>query len=377
MTARQLHIVSFDIPYPPSYGGVIDVFYKLKALAAAGITITLHTFYKGHKRIPEALEECCAEIHLYPRRMQKRKAIGTTPFIIASRYDESLLQRLEQDDAPILLEGMHTAALLGHPALAKRLILLRMHNIEWDYYRQLARQEATWWKKCYFYMEALRLKQASAGLEKAGRLLAISQQETAKLSLRYVHTEYLPPFHGHNIPRPAAGRGDYCLYHGNLSVIENRKAVEFLLRDVFSSLDVPLRIAGSQAPVKWLDNLKSEFPYVQFISEPSEEELQDLIRHAQVNTLASMQSTGVKLKLINALFLGRHVITNPPMVHGSSLERICHVAADDDAYRELVVEMMDRELTEDELTARKTVLGEEFNDAKNAQRLIKWLYPDR
>ncbi len=33
MPDKYLHIISFDIPYPPNYGGVIDVFYKLKALA--------------------------------------------------------------------------------------------------------------------------------------------------------------------------------------------------------------------------------------------------------------------------------------------------------------------------------------------------------
>ena len=28
----ELNIVSFDVPYPPDYGGVIDVFYKIKEL---------------------------------------------------------------------------------------------------------------------------------------------------------------------------------------------------------------------------------------------------------------------------------------------------------------------------------------------------------
>ena len=26
---KKLHIISFDIPYPPTYGGVIDVFFKI------------------------------------------------------------------------------------------------------------------------------------------------------------------------------------------------------------------------------------------------------------------------------------------------------------------------------------------------------------
>ena len=33
---KEVEIISFDVPYPPNYGGVIDVYYKLKALKKAG-----------------------------------------------------------------------------------------------------------------------------------------------------------------------------------------------------------------------------------------------------------------------------------------------------------------------------------------------------
>ena len=44
---KHLHIVSFDVPYPPDYGGAIDVYYKLKALHEEGIKIYLHCFEYG------------------------------------------------------------------------------------------------------------------------------------------------------------------------------------------------------------------------------------------------------------------------------------------------------------------------------------------
>jgi hypothetical protein len=44
MQGKPLHIVSFDNPYPPVYGGIIDVYYKLKALHALGFEIYLHCF---------------------------------------------------------------------------------------------------------------------------------------------------------------------------------------------------------------------------------------------------------------------------------------------------------------------------------------------
>ena len=39
ISIKKLHIVSFDVPFPPNYGGVIDVFYKLIELKKLGVEI--------------------------------------------------------------------------------------------------------------------------------------------------------------------------------------------------------------------------------------------------------------------------------------------------------------------------------------------------
>ena len=40
---KYLNIVSFNIPYPANYGGVIDVYYKLEALRACGVKPVSYT----------------------------------------------------------------------------------------------------------------------------------------------------------------------------------------------------------------------------------------------------------------------------------------------------------------------------------------------
>ena len=55
MAEPHLHIVSFDVPWPANYGGVIDVFYKVKALADLGIRLHLHCFEYGRGEAPELL----------------------------------------------------------------------------------------------------------------------------------------------------------------------------------------------------------------------------------------------------------------------------------------------------------------------------------
>jgi len=117
---RHLHIISFNIPYPADYGGVIDVFYKIKYLANCGIKIHLHCFSYGRKDI-EALKEYCEEIHVYPRVRNPFYLISKKPFIILSRGNQNLLNNLLLDNYPILFEGFHSCYFLNHSKLKRRL----------------------------------------------------------------------------------------------------------------------------------------------------------------------------------------------------------------------------------------------------------------
>ena len=42
MSLKGINIVSFNVPYPPNYGGIIDVYYKIKALREIGCEVVLH-----------------------------------------------------------------------------------------------------------------------------------------------------------------------------------------------------------------------------------------------------------------------------------------------------------------------------------------------
>jgi len=55
---KKLNIVSLNIPWPADYGGVIDIYYKIKALNECGIKIILHCFEYERPRAPE-LETVC------------------------------------------------------------------------------------------------------------------------------------------------------------------------------------------------------------------------------------------------------------------------------------------------------------------------------
>ena len=87
MSDLHLHIVSFDIPYPANYGGVIDVFYKAKFLAEKGVKVHLHCFEYGRKH-PKTLEKLFFKVHFYERDISKKQVFKSIPYVVSSRISE-------------------------------------------------------------------------------------------------------------------------------------------------------------------------------------------------------------------------------------------------------------------------------------------------
>src|ERR1035437_1556490 len=106
MQQKHLHIISFDVPYPTNYGGVIDVFYKIKALHEQGIKIHLHCFEYGRAEAL-CLENICEKVYYYKRKMNKTQLFHSIPFVAITRCSEKLMENLLRDEHPILFEGLH------------------------------------------------------------------------------------------------------------------------------------------------------------------------------------------------------------------------------------------------------------------------------
>ena len=64
----KLHVVSFQVPFPPDYGGVIDVYYKLKALKRPVIQLFyIHISTRGkNKRLCMKWPNVCTIMNAIP-----------------------------------------------------------------------------------------------------------------------------------------------------------------------------------------------------------------------------------------------------------------------------------------------------------------------
>jgi hypothetical protein len=370
---KYLHIIALNVPYPPNYGGVIDIYYKLPALHRLGVKIILHCFV--YDRPPAAeLEAFCEETHYYKRRTGLIANLGLLPYNVRSRKAPRLMERLLRDGHPILFEGLHSCYYLADKRLAGRLKLYREGNVEHDYYRLLAASCRKPLTRLFLRVEAWRFRRYEQTIASADCTLAISQADAESLRQRFPgrRIEFVPAFHAGERVTSEPGRSGFILYHGKLSVFENEHVALFLIAQVFARLDCPCVIAGMD-PSERLRAAAALYPQIALEANPTAERMNFLTREAQAHLLVTFQNTGLKLKLLNSLFAGRHVVANRLMLSGSGLDSLCCLA---DTPEEMIAacrRLLSEPFTAEDVARRRSFLLPAYSPAFQAGRLLRML----
>lgn len=324
MKLKNLQIVSFNNPYPPNYGGVIDVYYKIKYLHQLQVDIYLHIFYEDRLEI-EKLKPYCKEIYLYKRNKSLKYFFTKIPFNVSSRSSSQIYNNIIKINAPILFEGLQTTHVLLRNEI-KNKIIIRTHNIEHNYYNGLARSETNLFLKLIYYIESYKLKRYESIVNKADLILPLSHKEYEYFSLNYKpKSKFIPVFHGNNHIEKLSQKGEFALYHGDLTTSDNKKAVTFLI-SIFKEVNQKLIIASSnisKSLLQLIDNQEN----IQFVKlEKNNKILNELFTKAHVNILYSNQESGTKLKVFNSLFKGRFCIINKNIADDKNIQSICVLA---------------------------------------------------
>ena len=368
---QAIQVVAFNIPYPPDYGGVIDIYYKIKALSEYGVSVYLHCYEYDRPRAVE-LEKYCAKVFYYTRKRGIRYQFSFKPYIVTTRINDQLLKNLSSNMSPILFEGLHTCFYLNHPLLSNHIRLVRTHNLEHEYYLNLSHSEKILWRKLFFRIEAFKLLRYENILTNATHLLCISPNDYSYFNQKYNHSSLIPAFHPFNKVKSKAGRGKYILFHGNLSVVENIQAVEYLLANVFNKISIPVIVAGKNPPY-WLKHKIKAYSHIQLIINPGNDQMESLIQDAQLTVIPTFQDTGLKLKLLASLFSGRYCIANSKMIHHTGLEHLCHLADTHIDMIDGIKELFEKDFTTDEIEKRQHVLENFYSNHKNALNIIHLL----
>ena len=110
---------------------------------------------------------------------------------------------------------------------------------------------------------------------------------------------------------------------------------------------------------------------VELIENPTDAELNQLIAHAKANVLITFQPTGIKLKLLNALYNGGFCIVNKTMLIGTDLEHLCLVADTPEAIANAVFSVSDKEFTAGDRKLRLDKLSKQYSNKENVKVILR------
>lgn len=371
---KHLNIISFDIPYPADYGGVIDVFYQIRTLFRAGIKIHLHCFQYGGKIPHPELNKYCVSVRYYKRKTGLLSFFSNQPYIVKSRLSRKLEKRLLRNKFPILCQGIHSSGIILNPKFAKRNIIVRAGNVEHKYYHALAEKETSFLKRFYYKSEAKKLELWEKKLTSVNSIVTISNEDYQYFSSEFPDKKVIRAYGFNAVDEisGAVGKGGYALFHANLTVPENIDIAEIIIEKIAPITDYQFVIAGKSPSQDLLSKALSQ-KNVKIIGSPSEFKMQTLIEDAHIHLMLTRQATGFKLKLITSLFEGRYVIANDEMLQGSGLENCVIVSNTVEDIMSNIHKYMKLSFSEEELEKRKSCISKDYYNYKKAEDIIALL----
>lgn len=370
---KAVNIISFDIPYPPDYGGVIDVFYQVECLSKAGVKVVLHCFQYRDRQQDGKLEELCEEVYYYKRHTSIWRQMSYLPYSVWSRENEMLIANLLKNDYPIVFEGLVSCFYLTDKRLAHRKKIYREVNIEHQYYWHLAKASRKWVEKLYFFVEGCKLYYYQRQVKHAQSVWSVASDDAEYMRRHFptVPVVLLPCFHSHDELMIQPGKSDYILYHGNLALAENEAAALFLIKEVFPRLPYRCVVAGRQ-PYPVLYQAASSTSNVEIVANPSQEEMEQLVKEAHIHLLYTAQPTGLKLKLLNVLYQGRHIVANSHMLAGTDLQnsQVCYVAETAEQLVQQCLALKNVPMENEHISARATFLQSTYARQRMTQAML-------
>jgi polysaccharide biosynthesis protein PslH len=326
-------IVCAEPPYPANHGGRMDVMQKIIAFSQLGYHIDIIYVSNGSNG-----QECDQYLSQYVDKINKvQRKKGITSFLMAllTLYPYQMISRrqlkkinIDKHYDILLLESEHVFSVLANPSIKTTKKILRIHNDEYKYFKALMRSTKGVSKLYYLIESYLLLLRKKSMYNACDGLWFISKDECTS---DYQHGQWLPP----NMPINQPFNSDKyqqtsakLLFVGNLFTPNNLEAIIWFLEQVYPLLiadnaAIHLTIAGSckeKVNSRLLDAIaKYDTKNVTLITNPSDDELNNIYQQHTIFVNSMLNGAGVKLKTIDAMRHSMAVVSTSIGVEGTGL----------------------------------------------------------
>ena len=393
----KLLILTNKLPYPPRDGGSIASLNMMTGLFEAGNQITclaLNTAKHPYppEQIPKELREkilflgvdCDSSIKVW--QLGSNLLFSRTPYI-AERFNIhafriALTELLHKEPFDIIqLEGPYMGLYLDLiRSVSKAKVALRAHNVEHLLWQRNARHERSLPKKWYLNNMARRLKRLE--LEVASRadlLIPISDWDASYFTKQGLQKPFLTIPAGldmEDYPFTELPATQDIFFIGALDWLPNQEGLLWFIRKVFPLLLAELpglrfHVAGRNASRQIRKRLIH--PSITYHGE-----LRDAVGFMQAHRLMVaplLAGSGIRIKIIEAMALGRPVVTTSAGIEGIEHRDHPFVAVEDDPYlfsSQVVKLLSDLRSQDRALREARTFISRNFDTFELSKRLSRY-----
>jgi hypothetical protein len=370
-----LHIVTSELPNAVDNSQMSDAYFLIKSLQEQKIRIHLHCLSNDTLEPTTQLSEICDSITVYDRDISKISLKLDLPYHVSTRSNIKLIERLKEDNFPILFFGLASSyAIYDNNLVGNRKTAIRLNKNESAYYHQLSSLVPWKGKKLHYEVESWRMsnylkkivaKKTTLFISPNAINVTVGQKSGYDSQLTPLFTGMPPIFH-------QSGMGHFCLFYGRLSNEETAYAAFWLLEHVFNKLEIPFVIAGSN-PSTHLENAAHVRQHTCLVSNPGDKEMQELIKKAQVVVSPAFIQEEGDDNLLPSLALGRHILINPKKSNDKEIKSVCHIAQSPEEFIEKTKLLFETEFSEEEKYARQQLLNNRYQDQNSLAKLLNWI----
>ena len=320
------------VPFPPIDGGAIATLNMSETFIKLGHNVTILAMNTSkHHTSTEDIEKynknniniICVDVNtdIYIHKAILNLAFSSIPYnaerFLSKNYKNQLVELLRNNKFDIIqLEGFYLALYI--PYIRKytdALISMRAHNIEHEIWERIVQNESSTIKKLYLNIISKRIKKLEVNmLKKYDVLIPITKRDESifiKLGCKIpVHTSPsgidINNFNNiNNITEEFS-----LFYIGALDWIPNQQGLKWFFDNIWGNIiskfnNIKFYVAGRNAP-DWLINYINNKNAI-YVGEVKN--AYDFIRSKSIMIVPLLSGSGMRIKIIEGMALGKTIIT--------------------------------------------------------------------
>ena len=393
----RILVLANKLPYPPRDGGSIAILNMITGLSDIGhevtclaLNTTKHNF--PVEKIPGTLTDkirfigITCDSSIKPARLILNLLFSRKPYIAQRFNNHEFSQRLsrllaEEPFDLVQLEGPYAGHYLDVVrAGSNARVSFRAHNVEHQIWKRKAANEKVLLKRWYLSNMAARLERYEMGvLRQTDCLVAISPLDETYFRDKGAGQPAITiptGFSMQSYPSSPLPSEPSLFFIGALDWIPNQEGLKWFLEHVFDPLcaevpDIRFHVAGRNAPESFEKLVKKE----QIIYHGEVEDARAFMQSYRVMVAPLLTGSGIRIKILEAMALGRPVVTTSIGIEGIPAEnkREVMVADDPQLFKDQIINLISGNEIAPRLVADgKKLIQENFDTFGLSNRLTRF-----